>query len=116
MIRAPFLFQPGLHYFPMKITRRIFAFSLLLAPFIFSVGGGSADEPVANRKYLVFVGTYTTKTESNGIYAYEFDTDTGKLTTKDFAVETPDPSWLAMHPGGKYLISSYDAYKGIIVT
>src|SRR6184192_1436893 len=82
MIRAPFLFQPGLHYFPMKITRRIFAFSLLLAPFIFSVGGGSADEPVANRKYLVFVGTYTTKTESKGIYAYEFDADTGKLTPK----------------------------------
>src|SRR5437762_6014277 len=98
MIRAPFLFQPGLHYFPVKITRRIFAFSLLLAPFIFSVGGKSADEPVANRKYLVFVGTYTTKTESKGIYAYEFDADTGKLTPKGVAAETPDPSWIAVHP------------------
>src|SRR5712691_7827882 len=75
MIPAPFLFQPALHYFPMEITRRIFAFSLLIAPFIFSVAGGSADKPAANRKYLVFVGTYTTKTESKGIYAYEFDAD-----------------------------------------
>src|SRR6266480_1116667 len=116
MIRAPFLFQPGLHYFPMKITRRIFAFSLLLAPFIFSVGGGSADEPVANRKYLVFVGTYTTKTESKGIYAYEFDADTGKLTPKGVAAETPDPSWIAVHPGGKYLYAANEAGKASTVS
>src|SRR5438309_2151446 len=116
MIRAPFLFQPGLHYFPMKITRGIFAFSLLLAPFIFSVGGGSADEPVANRKYLVFVGTYTTKTESKGIYAYEFDADTGKLTPKGVAAETPDPSWVAVHPGGKYLYAANEAGKASTVS
>src|SRR6266513_568525 len=111
MIRAPFLFQPGLHYFPVKITRRIFAFSLLLAPFIFSVGGGSADEPVANRKYLVFVGTYTTKTESKGIYEYEFDSETGKLTPKGVAAETPDPSWVAVHPSGKSLYATNEAGK-----
>ena len=100
----------------MKITRRIFAFSLLLAPFIFSVGGGSADEPVANRKYLVFVGTYTTKTESKGIYAYEFDADTGKLTPKGVAAETPDPSWIAVHPGGKYLYAANEAGKASTVS
>ena len=116
MIRAPFLFQPGLHYFPVKITRRIFAFSLLLAPFIFSVGGKSADEPVANRKYLVFVGTYTTKTESKGIYAYEFDADTGRLTPKGVAAETPDPSWVAVHPGGKYLYAANEAGKASTVS
>src|SRR6266699_267784 len=116
MIRAPFLFQPGLHYFPMKITRRIFAFSLLLAPFIFSVGGGSADDPVANRKYLVFVGTYTSKTESKGIYGYEFDADTGKLTPKGVAAETPDPSWVAVHPSGKYLYAANEAGKASTVS
>lgn len=100
----------------MKITRRIFAFSLLLAPFIFSVGGKSADEPVANRKYLVFVGTYTTKTESKGIYAYEFDADTGKLTPKGVAAETPDPSWIAVHPGGKYLYAANEAGKASTVS
>src|SRR6267378_4139314 len=116
MIPAPFLFQPALHYFPMEITRRIFPFSLLIAPFIFSVAGGSADKPAANRKYLVFVGTYTTKTQSKGIYAYQFDADTGKLTPKGVAAETPDPSWVAVHPGGKFLYAVNEAGKASTVS
>src|SRR6266852_3430071 len=116
MIPAPFLFQPALHYFPMEITRRIFAFSLLIAPFIFSVAGGSADKPAANRKYLVFVGTYTTKTESKGIYGYEFDADTGRLTPKGVAAETPDPSWVAVHPSGKLLYAANEAGKASTVS
>jgi len=100
----------------MEITRRIFAFSLLIAPFIFSVAGGSADKPAANRKYLVFVGTYTTKTESKGIYAYEFDADAGRLTPKGVAAETPDPSWVAVHPGGKYLYAANEAGKASTVS
>jgi 6-phosphogluconolactonase len=116
MIRAPFLFRPALHYFPMKITRRIFALSLLLASLVFSVAGGSTDRPAASRKYLVFVGTYTTKTESKGIYAYEFDADTGKLTPKGVAAETPDPSWMAVHPGGKYVYVANEAGKTSMVS
>jgi 6-phosphogluconolactonase len=100
----------------MKITRRIFAFSLLLAPFIFSVAGASAGKPAANRKYLVFVGTYTNKTESKGIYAYQFDADTGKLTPKGVAAETPDPSWVAVHPSGKYLYAANEAGKASTVS
>src|ERR1700682_1895534 len=111
MIRAPFLFRPALHYFPMKITRRIFAFSLLIALLIFAVAAGSADRAAANRKYLVFVGTYTTKTESKGIYGYEFDADTGKLTPRGAAAETRDPSWVAVHPGGKFLYAANEAGK-----
>jgi 6-phosphogluconolactonase len=99
----------------MKITRRISAFSLLIAPLIFSVGG-SADKPAANRKYLVFVGTYTNKTESKGIYAYEFDADTGKLTPKGVAAETRDPSWVAAHPSGKYLYAANEAGKASTVS
>src|ERR1700719_4278423 len=100
----------------MKITRRIFAFSLLLAPFIFSFAGPPAGKPAANRKYLVFVGTYTNKTESKGIYAYEFDADTGKLTPKGVAAETPDPSWVAVHPSGKYLYAANEAGKASTVS
>src|SRR5436190_23478900 len=61
---CPFLFGPALHYVPMKITRRISAFSPLFASLLFSVAGGLVDIPAANHKYLVFVGTYTSKTES----------------------------------------------------
>ena len=116
MIRAPFPFRPALHYFPMKMTRRIFAFSLLIASLIFSVAAQSTDTQAANHKYLVFVGTYTTKTESKGIYAYEFDSDTGKLTPKGVAAETPDPSWVAVHPSDKFLYAANEAGKKSMVS
>src|SRR6266849_4925578 len=116
MIRAPLLFWLALHYFPMKITRRIFAFSLLIAPLFFSFASGSADQPAANSKYLVFVGTYTTKTESRGIYGYEFDADTGKLTPKGVAAEARDPSWVAVHPSGKFLYAANEAGKASTVS
>src|SRR5260370_4338431 len=93
----------------MKIVRRVFAVSLLLASLVFSVAGGSSDKPSAHRKYLVFVGTYTTKTDSKGIYAYEFDADTGKLTPKGVAAETRHPSWVAVHPGGKDVYAADEA-------
>ena len=100
----------------MKITRRVFASSLLLASFVFSIASGSADKPAAQRQYLVFVGTYTTKTQSKGIYAYQFDADTGKLTPKGVAAETPDPSWVAVHPGGKFLYAVNEAGKASTVS
>src|SRR5258708_26292884 len=116
MFRAPFLFRPALHCFPMKIKRRIFAFSILIAPLVFSVAGGSADTPAANRKYLVFVGTYTTKTESKGIYGYEFDADSGKLTPRGVTPWPPDPSWVAVHPSGKYVYAANEAGKASTVS
>src|SRR5712664_2492499 len=116
MIRAPFLFRPALHYLPMKTTRQVFAFSLLIASLVFSIAGGSADKPSANRKYLVFVGTYTAKTESKGIYTYEFDANSGKLAPKGVAAETPDPSWVAVHPSGKYLYAANEAGKASTVS
>src|SRR6267143_3160899 len=100
----------------MKITRRISAISVLIASLLFSVAAGLADTPAANHKYLVFVGTYTTKTESKGIYEYEFDAETGKLTPKGVAAETPDPSWVAVHPGGKYLYAANEAGKASTVS
>jgi len=100
----------------MKITRRMFALFLLIAPFVFPVAGGSAEKPAPSQKYLVFVGTYTTKTESKGIYAYGFDSDTGKLTPKGVAAETRDPSWVAVHPSGKFLYVANEAGKASTIS
>jgi 6-phosphogluconolactonase len=116
MIRAPFLFRPALHYLSMKIRRRIFAFFILTCPLVLSVACRSANKPTANQKYLVFVGTYTTKTESKGIYAFGFDSDTGKLTPKGVAAETPDPSWVVVHPNGKYAYAANEAGKASTVS
>jgi 6-phosphogluconolactonase len=100
----------------MKITHRIFAFTLLFIPLVFSFVGRPAAKPAASHKYLVFVGTYTTKTESKGIYAYEFDADTGKLTPKGVAAETPDPSWVVVHPSGKFLYAANESGKASTVS
>jgi 6-phosphogluconolactonase len=117
MIRAPFLWRPAVHCFPMKIMRRIFAFFLLFTPLIFSRAAGSADRPPSGtHKYVVFVGTYTTKTLSKGIYLYEFDADTGKLTPKGVAAETLDPSWVVVHPSGKYAYAANEAGKASTVS
>jgi 6-phosphogluconolactonase len=100
----------------MKITRRILAFSLLIAPLVFSAICGSAEKAPANNKYLVFVGTYTTKTGSKGIYGFEFDADTGKLTPKGVAAVTPDPSWVVVHPNGKYLYAANETGKSSTIS
>jgi 6-phosphogluconolactonase len=116
VIRAPFLFLAALHYFPMKITRRISAFALLTGLFYFSIASGTTDKKATSGKYLAFVGTYTTKTESKGIYAFEFDADTGKLAPKGIAAETGDPSWVAIPPSGKYAYAANEAGKASTVS
>src|SRR6266853_1699942 len=109
MFRAPFPFRAALHYSPMKMMRRIFAILLLIAAPAYLLAGGSAAKPGAASKYLVFVGTYTAKTESKGIYTYEFDANSGKLAPKGLAAETPDPSWVAVHPSGKYAYAANES-------
>jgi 6-phosphogluconolactonase len=51
---------------------------------------------------IVYIGTYTRK-ESKGIYAFRFDDANGKMTPLGLAAESPSPSFLAIHPNGKFL-------------
>ncbi len=88
----------------MKITSRclgFFVYCLLAIP--------SAVPQTPNQKFLAFVGTYTDKTDSKGIYAYEFDAATGKLTPKGLAAETSNPSWLVIHPNGKWAYAANES-------
>ena len=67
-----------------------------------------------NQKSWLFVGTYTSK--SKGIYRFDFDPATGKLTSKAVAAETVNPTFLAIHPNKKYLyavgeIGNFDGKK-----
>src|SRR6201993_4515418 len=91
---------------PMKIIRRCFFSALFcfLATF-------PAVPQTPNQKFLVFVGTYTDKTDSKGIYAFDFDASTGKLTPKGLAAETSNPSWLAIHPNGKWAYAANESGK-----
>ena len=57
----------------------------------------------AEAEFLVYVGTYTTQRNSKGIYAYRFGAATGQLKEIGLAAESVDPSFLAVHPNGKFL-------------
>ena len=51
---------------------------------------------------LVYIGTYT-GAKSKGIYLSRFDSVTGQLSSPELAVETKNPSFLAVHPNGRLL-------------
>src|SRR5712672_596289 len=88
----------------MKLTRRgLVNLLLIAAPGLFLSASAAAQKRIPNKPYLVYVGTYTNKTASKGIYVYNFDPGTGKLTSLGVAAESEDPSFLAVHSSGKYL-------------
>ncbi len=62
---------------------------------------------------LVFVGTYT-RTKSKGIYAFRLSEQDGKLTPLGLVAESASPSFLALHPSGKFLyaVNEIDKFKG----
>ena len=69
----------------------------------------------AQSKYIFYVGTYTEEgSKSKGIYAYQFDAATGQSTALGLAAETTNPSFVALHPRGKFLyaVNEVQNYKG----
>ena len=78
-------------------TLSAFLIGGLLAMFVHPAVAASAD---AGR--LVYFGTYTGK-KSKGIYVSRLDSATGRLTATELAVESDSPSFLAVHPKGRFL-------------
>ncbi|HKV62031.1 MAG TPA: lactonase family protein [Candidatus Acidoferrum sp.] len=101
----------------MKITRRWIAVLLVVAvPVPFFSWAQTPKKAAAKGQYLAYVGTYTTKTNSKGIYSFRFDAATGQLSAIGVAAETPDPSWVAVHPSGKYAYAANEAGKASTVS
>ena len=69
----------------------------------------------ADAGQLVYFGTYS-RGASKGIYVARFDAATGKLSAPQLAAEAQNPSFLALHPDGKFLYSVGEAGKGIIAS
>ena len=71
------------------------------------VGGAAAK---AGGTMMVYVGTYTGgASESKGIYRLRFDLATGALTDAGPPTESASPSFLALHPSGRYLYAVNEA-------
>ena len=62
------------------------------------------------KHYLMYVGTYTNK-GSKGIYAYRYDSDSGKVEYLGLAAETENPSFLVADSAGKHLYAVNESQK-----
>jgi 6-phosphogluconolactonase len=80
----------------MNATRHAVSWVFVLA---MTCAAARADE------YFAYVGAYT-RSAGKGIYAYRFAPDTGTLTSLGLAAETPHPSFVAVHPNGRYLYAT----------
>jgi 6-phosphogluconolactonase len=100
-------------YNGMNLSRRLLcsiSFSLALTFFL-----NSNVCAQAGGKYLVYVGTYTQEgSKSRGIYAYRFDEGANQITPLGLAAETTNPSFVAIHPNGRFLyaVNEVQNYAG----
>jgi 6-phosphogluconolactonase len=77
--------------------------TLILAGLLCLAATATGAEGAAAKKYLVYVGTYTNDNKSEGIYRMELDLATGTLSEPKLAGKAVNPSFLAIHPTGKFL-------------
>ncbi len=75
------------------------ALSLIFLTVVNAHEGHDHHEPDT---FLVYIGTYTGP-ESEGIYTFEFDRKSGKLTPINQPAKTSNPSFVAVHPSGDFL-------------
>ena len=61
----------------------------------------------------LYIGTYTTgESTSKGVYTCEFNIETGRITEPVLAAELKNPSFLAVHPSGKYVYAVNEFSEG----
>ena len=61
-----------------------------------------------------YVGCYTKPDGAKGIYRYQLDLDTGKVTGGTLVAEAKNPTFLAVHPSGDYLYAANENQDGTI--
>ena len=88
---------------------------------LIAIGAAFAPVSRAHPGHVVYIGTYTEKTASKGIYAFQFNDTTGALTPLGLAAETPEPSFLTASANGKFVyavneLQNFDGAPGGSVT
>lgn len=72
---------------------------------------GCMTAGAAAAEYLVYLGTYT-RARGKGIYRFRFEPATGRVTPLELAAETPNPSFLAVHPTSRFLYACNEHEEG----
>lgn len=71
-----------------------------------TLGGGMALD--------VYFGTYTDKNKSEGIYRSMLDMENGRLSEPELAVRAANPSFIEIHPNGKFLYAAAEGKTGLV--
>jgi 6-phosphogluconolactonase len=90
-------------------SRRNFIKTTASAALAHVASGRGLAQTATNRRVLAYVGSYTSAIDGGsngkGIYRFEMDARTGAFTKQKLVAETPNPSWIVIHPSKKYLYS-----------
>src|SRR5436190_8899894 len=70
----------------------------------------SATMAAQKNDYFMYVGTYT-RPDSKGIYAYRYQSSTGKAASIGLVAETANPTFLAVHPNHRFLYAVNEVSK-----
>ncbi len=99
----------------MKTIRPLFL-AFLFVSSAFLTSPKSKPSQTSSHPDLALVGTYTAKTQSKGIYILQFDERTGEFRVAGVAAETPNPSWVLVHPNGKFVYAANESGKNSTVS
>ena len=84
-------------------------FALLTLLYMFSLAHGQSD---TDKTYDLLVGTYTKPGQSQGIYVYTFDTETGDFSEKTVATGIKNPSFLTVSQDRKHVYAVSEVGEG----
>lgn len=96
-----------------KFGESIRRFAVWAAGLTLFAAGASAETPLEKMRSIAYIGTYTGQ-NSKGIYAFEAEAGGGKVTPLGCVGEAVHPSFLALHPSGRFLyaVSEVSATSG----
>jgi len=94
---------------PRELSRRDFLAASAIS--LIGLARGSETPPDGD---LLYVGTYTEGTQSEGIYLVRMDRRSGQLRRVGSVDAGANPSFLAIHPNGRvlYAVNELEKYKG----
>src|SRR5216684_1105647 len=74
---------------------------------------GQSPKQQPKTEWIAWIGTYP-RGGSKGIYAYRWVPGEHKFTPLGLAIETPSPSFLAVHPNQQYLyaVNDLETFEG----
>lgn len=105
------------------VSRRRFLKTAAAFTFASTTLGKRAFADSDSSRTLAYVGTDTSPVDGaangKGIYLFEQQRATGELTRVRLAAKTANPTWLAVHPSGKYLyagneVSDFEGKNGSV--